>query len=277
LLQSNDELRQAEAGLAAFQDRAAALGAEVAQAEAVGSSIQQSLVAGRLEGRRLVLVVAPGVPTEVVAGTRTVVEQAGGVWTGTVTLTEQFLDAGRATTLDDLALRLAPTEVVFPANAAPGARRNAALAASLVKPGDPATSPSAAGYLAALQQVDAVAVQGSPQARAALAVMLVPPGPPGPTSETLISLSTALGAAGGAAVATPGGAASSATLTVLRTTTPPPPKVSTVDGAARVWGRIGLVNAASAAFGGSFGAYGPEAVLSSAAAGGSTPSPTPTG
>lgn len=274
----NDELVQAQAGLTAFQERAATLGTEVAQGDAVAASLQQQLVEGRLDGRRLVLVVGPGMPDDVTVGTRSVVEQAGGTWTGTVTVTDTYVDPDRATSLDDIALRLAPTETEFPATGAPGVRRDAALAASVVRQGgDRAASSAAEGYLAALGQVGAVEVDGAPQARAALAVLLVPPGTPGATSEALISLGKALGASGGVVVATPGGAATSSTLTALRSAAPPAPQVSTVDGAARAWGRIGVVNASQAAFGGTFGAYGPEAVLSNVVEGGSTPTPTATG
>lgn len=278
VLGSDAALIQARAVQEAFQERAAALGTELSQAEAVAANLQEDIVQGRLDDQRLVLVVGPGVPDDVVAGTRAVVEQAGGTWTGTVTASDAYVDPDRATSLDDIALRLAPTEAEFPASGTPGARRDAALAASIVRAdADGAASSSSAGYLAALEQVEAIVVEGTPQNRAGLAVLLVPAGKPGATSEALTSLAKALGATVGVVVGTPGGASTSATVSVLRATQPPPRQVSTVDGVARAWGRIAVVDAAESAFKATFGAFGPEAALAEAAQGGSTPTPRATG
>lgn len=275
---NDDALPQAQAARDLFQQRASVLGTEVAEADAFAARAQQALVAGRLSDRRLVLIVAPGVSADVVTGTRTVVEQAGGTWSGTITATDVLLDPDRASSLDDIALRLSPPETEFPPSGPAGVRRNAALAASvLLKTGERQPSAASAGFLAALEQVGAIQIGGEPQRRGALAVLLVPAGEPGSGSEALVALARSLGATGGVVVATGADPASSATLVALRAASPPAAQVSTVDGVRRAIGRVAIVDASQAAFDGSFGAFGPTAAAVGATSGGSTPRPTPSG
>jgi hypothetical protein len=174
-------------------------------------------------------------------GVRTVVEQAGGAWSATVRLTPTYWDPDRATSLDDIALRLAPEDAELPSDQGAGARRDAAVSAALVANGEGAqdTSEASAGVLAALGQVGALTVEGDPRTRAQLA--------------------QDLGARGGVVVVTGAPLEPGSSVAVLRGAAPPPAGVSTVDGAARVPGRVSVVEAADAAFDGTFGSYGRSA------------------
>jgi uncharacterized membrane-anchored protein len=257
---ADDDLERSREQVAALEEEQRELSADLAQGDAFGTQVQQLAVAGRLEGRRLALIVAPGADDAVTVGVRTVVEQAGGAWSATVRLTPTYWDPDRATSLDDIALRLAPEDAELPSDQGAGARRDAAVSAALVATGEGAqdTSEASAGVLAALGQVGALTVEGDPRTRAQLAVMIVP-NSTDPSAAQAAALAQDLGARGGVVVVTGAPLEPGSSVAVLRGAAPPPAGVSTVDGAARVPGRVSVVEAADAAFDGTFGSYGRSA------------------
>ncbi len=90
------------------------------------------LVERDLAGERVVVVEAPGAPTALRDPLREVLELAGAVYTGRVSLTDGFLEPEQAGVIDGLATQLAPVGATFPEGATPYDKAGTVLAAALV-------------------------------------------------------------------------------------------------------------------------------------------------
>ncbi|MDP9408517.1 MAG: copper transporter, partial [Actinomycetota bacterium] len=175
LTQDKDDLRGQVADLQTRLDDAGAF------TEATASA----LLAGRLAGRQVVVLAAPGAPGDVREAVVAGVEDAGGEVVGPVLLQADYLTREPAE-VDDLVRRLAPAGVTLPAGS--GAERLGSLLASVLVTTS-TTAPGATGpdapdattttdrVLDGLRDAGLVRVQGETPEPAPLAVLVAAPGP----------------------------------------------------------------------------------------------------
>ncbi len=228
--------------------------------------IGAAAVAGQLQGRRVVLVGAPGASSDVLDALTPLLEAAGAAVAGTVQLRPDLLDPARAAVVEQVASQVAPEGLALPAT--DGALRAAAeLAAALVRsPSGPEISTASAGaVLAGFAGKDLVDLGADLGARSDLAV-LVTGDPVGAAdvavqqerSRTLLALAAALDATGsGTVVAGPLTAtAAGGVLRALRDDGSLSERVSSVDGVDRPAGRVAVVYALREQEDGSAGRYG---------------------
>lgn len=222
-------------------------------------------VAGRLEGRRVVLVSAPDAPSGLAAELVPLLEAAGAVLGAQVQVRPDLLDPTNSTVIDDLVSRVAPAGVDL-TGSTPLERAAAELSAALLTPTDGAGVPAVAAdeILGGFEQLDLIDVQELGE-RADLAVLLIgeptdgpAPAEPGPPADGLLSLARALdGAGAGAVVAGPLSATQEGgVLHALREDRALSEQVSSVDNADRPQGRVGVVLALTEQGNGRSGRYG---------------------
>lgn len=124
---------QAEAAL--LRERVAAAEDTLAFSEEVGATLQSAQVAGTLDGRDVVVVALPGADEQTLASTREALSLAGATVTGTVTVLDEWTEAGSAAVLDSLAAQRVTSGASLPDS--DGYERGAVvLAASLLEPAD---------------------------------------------------------------------------------------------------------------------------------------------
>ena len=256
----NDALTKptASAGSTPSAAGVAALRARVAYEEAFAAAAGKTLTSGRLKGRRVVLVVAPGTAPGLVKPVEQALVGAGATVSGEVDLTPAWADPARLAVLSGITDQLAPPDTKDSAGS-PAQRSAAALAAGVL-----ASSPKGVGrtsdpdtaLLAGLTQGGFLTTKGSPDDNAGLAVLLVPAGARNVTA--LAPLAAALGAAGsGAVVAGPTGSARpGAPVAAVRTDPTADAAVSTVDTVDLGAGRVALVLALTQRAAGGRGDYG---------------------
>lgn len=252
--------------------------------QSFAQAAEPQLIAHLLQGRRVVLVDAPGAPGQVVNGLVAVLREAGATVTGQVQLQPKFFDTSPATQQDlgQLAQRLAPTGMTLPGGTNQ-ARASKVLASAILDSGGAAGAggsarAGAAGILPGFAAGGYLTVSGKPGDRATLAVVTTPASPPKPhgsnaASQALVTLAQRLRqtgqgvvVAGSAAGSGPGSA-----IDVMRLGGRSG-RLSTVDDANTTIGQIVVAQALFGQIHGSSGNYG---ITSSAAAPGPSPAPAP--
>jgi hypothetical protein len=247
----------AQAGSSAQAAAVAQLRAVTSYDDAAIAAVSPKAVKGTLNGTRVVLVVAPGVPADQVSKTSDLLRAAGSTVSGVVRLTPAWSDPTQATVLAGITDQLAPADT----KAGDGSQASSAasaLAAALLatKPADiGSTSDSATALLAGLAQGGFLTQAGSPDSAAGLAVLL---GPSGRTGAALAPLAVALSAAGtGAVTAAPrGSAAANGLVGTLRSDAKTRASVTTVDAVDLAAGRLAAVLALARDRTGHHGQYG---------------------
>jgi hypothetical protein len=154
----------AQAGSSAQATARAQLQSVNAYDEAAIAAVAAKVVRGTLNGTRVVLVVAPGVSTDLVGRTADLLRAAGATVTGQVNLTAAWTDPTQATVLGGIADQLAPADAK-PGDGTQASSSASALAAALLatKSADiGATSDAATALLAGLQQGGFLTVTGTP-------------------------------------------------------------------------------------------------------------------
>jgi hypothetical protein len=175
-------LRRDAGAIAAAPDEARAAresdALALAQLEAAAvSALGDRLVARRLAGRRVLVIAAPGADDREVSAVSAALTGSGATLSGTLHLLAPYADPGRGSELEALVTRLIPPGVRMPAQRRPSSVAAAVLARALVAPraqaaGDVAES--AVTLLAGLRYGGFVRHDGTPQAGATLAVIVVP-------------------------------------------------------------------------------------------------------
>lgn len=238
----------------------AELEARVAFDDAYGTATEPALLEDRLTDRRVVLVVLPGTPADVVAATTTALTTAASEVSGQVRLTDAWADPGQASVLSGIAGRLAPPDAATPAGASPYEVAAGALAAALVTtqpgqvgvPSDPATA-----LLTGLAEGGFLTTTGEPENRAGLALVLSPAQPADGSLPAYLPVAPALDAAGGAVLAGPAGSADDGGLVAaVRADEALSATASTVDVVDLAAGRVAAVLALAERADGGRGAYG---------------------
>jgi hypothetical protein len=269
----------------------AQLNQQLSADQAVAQAGEARLLHGLLDGKRVVLVNAPGAPGSVVSGVTSALRQAGATVTGQVNLQPKLLDASQNNQqfLTQLVQQLATPGAV--PSSGTGLQQASKLLGSaiLTKNTDPngSTSGSTSGgspvtsartILERYAQAGLLSISGRPSVPATLAVVITPSSAPAggdsdPANQGLITLAQQLDMAGlgtvmaGAASASGSGSA----IDALRGSAAAG-HISTVDYADTVTGQIVTVWALADALAGRKAAsYGPQSGDNAAA-----PSPAPT-
>ena len=264
---ANDRLRDRVADL---EEQAAALDAAAKQDAKAAAALAAPLVADRVDGRTVLVVVTPGARKTDVRSTAAALEDAGAAVSATLTLTDAYVDPAKAQSpLEDLSLRLVPPGVEFADGALPIERVGTVLARATVQlpedNEDDADDEEATGdvdrdaaeVIAGLDELEAVHLDGTPGRRAELAVVVTGPGEDAEAAPALVGLLTALDRGSRGAVLTgPGDASDGLLADVRKAGRSDLDGVSTVDSAGTTVGSAALVLALAEQVGGRSGDYG---------------------
>ena len=242
------------------------------------------LLHGLLAGERVVVVEAPGASSQVVSGVSDALAEAGAKVSGQVQIQDKFFDVSRATQqqLTQLAQRFTPVAVSL--QGSPVAQASQAIAGAILTkdgPGQPVAGQRDAASVALLSGFGAegfLAVNGQPDARATLAIVIIPDTPQStsisnPQSQRLVTLAQQLNLAGqGTVVAgSVDGSGPGSVIDVMRNGGRAG-HLSSVDNANHTIGQIVVAQALAEQLRGVSGSYG---ATSSAASAAPSPAPTP--
>jgi hypothetical protein len=294
------------AALSALDRTSSALSAKLNAANSENNGLQQEvngersfaqaaepvLLAHLLDGKRAVVITAPGAPGGVVSGLTTALGDAGATVSGQVSLTTKFADtsAGTLNLLDQLTQRVVPSGVSL-VNGSPQQQAAQVLASALLSSGSqPAsrttssqTSASQAGsssqtILSSYSAGGFLTVSGQPASGATFAVIVVPANSPAgantdPANQAIVALAQEFGTASQATVvAGPSPSAGQGNAITAVRASGAANNASTVDNADTVSGQIVAVQALEQQQNGHKpGSYGTQPDAASAA-----PSPAPT-
>jgi hypothetical protein len=250
----------------ALEDATQSLQAQVDGSDAFAQAVAPSLVEGTLADRRVLLVVASEeVAAETVEGVTSLVEQAGGTVTGTITVEPAYSDPSTASSLQSYVTGPGlPTGLQLPEADDAGQLVASVLAQVLMIPpgGTPRDTAQIASVLSGLNALDAVTVEGSSVAAADLAVVLTAGAFEGENAAERIGTLTDLLAAldtVGSGVVVAGDAASAGENGLVGAVRADPSlsaAVSTVDNATTARGQLSTVLALVAEGEGTSGNYG---------------------
>jgi hypothetical protein len=222
-------------------------------------SAQSSLIANQLKGRKVVVVLAPGIEPETAAKLNEAVTQAGGTVTGGVALSDKFIAVDQQVSLDDLATRLAPVGTAA-ISGEPGTRVQAALADAISTADKAAVgvdNQQAKGFLDALASVQAITLTGTPSQKADLVIFVVPDSSPSAQATILSDVGGAL--AGNSVVtviATPGNTLKESALVKTWNAPSNQARLSVAEEVGKARGRIAAVYALAAGAKGRYGTFG---------------------
>jgi hypothetical protein len=242
------------------------------------------LLHGLLAGERVVLVEAPGASSQVVSGVSDALAEAGATVSGQVQIQDKFFDASRTTQqqLTQLAQRFTPVAVSL--QGSPVAQASQAIAGAILTrdgAGQPVAGQRDSAGAALLNGFGAegfLAVNGQPDARATLAVVIIPDTPQSasisnPQSQRLVTLAQQLNLAGQGTVVAGAvdGSGPGSAIDVMRNGGRAG-HLSSVDNANHTIGQIVVAQALAEQLRGVSGSYG---ATSSAASAAPSPAPTP--
>lgn len=291
------------AALSALDRTSSALSAKLNAANTENSSLQQQvngdkafaqaaepvLLAHLLDGKRAVIVTAPGAPAGVVNGITTALTDAGASVSGQVALTTKFADTAGSnlSLLNQLTQQVTPSGMTL-ASGSPQLQAAQVLASAIVSSSSAQSGSQSSGSQASrsaqtiLQSYadgGFLTVSGQPASGAALAVIVTPATPPvggnsDPANQAIVSLATELGQASQATVVAGASSASGpgSAISAVRASGAAG-NASTVDDADAVIGQIVTAQALEQQVNGHKPAsYGTQQDASSA---GPSPAPTP--
>jgi Copper transport outer membrane protein, MctB len=242
------------------------------------------LLHGLLAGERVVMVEAPGASSQVVSGVSDALAEAGATVSGQIQIQDKFFDVSRATQqqLTQLAQRFTPVAVSL--QGSPVAQASQAIAGAILTrdgAGQPVAGQRDSASAALLSGFGAegfLAVNGQPDARATLAVVIIPDTPQStsisnPQSQRLVTLAQQLNLAGQGTVVTGSvdGSGPGSVIDVMRNGGRAG-HLSSVDNANHTIGQIVVAQALAEQLRGVSGSYG---ATSSAASAAPSPAPTP--
>jgi hypothetical protein len=269
LFQQAEQLRQDKENL---REQITALQRERQYDDDVTEAVTPAVVGDRLAGKRTVVLTAPDADSGLAEALTASLRDAGAEITGTVKLTDSWLDPGKETEIIDATAPFVVAGTRFPDGDGPRQRADAALADALLtadaaaagKPDDDARA-----LLTALEDLDVITVEGEPARPATLALVVAGPAPAAPDQASadkvsgLLDLATSLDRQGaGTLVAGPvTAAAAGGLIAAVRRSRDARAAVSTVDSAPTTAGRLSVLLGLAAEARDRAGAYGygPEA------------------
>jgi hypothetical protein len=242
------------------------------------------LLHGLLAGERVVLVEAPGASSQVVSGVSDALAEAGATVSGQVQIQDKFLDTSRTTQQQLTQLAQHFTPVAAGLQGSPVAQASQAIAGAILTrdgAGQPVAGQRDSAGAALLNGFGAegfLAVNGQPDARATLAVVIIPDTPQSasisnPQSQRLVTLAQQLNLAGQGTVVAGAvdGSGPGSAIDVMRNGGRAG-HLSSVDNANHTIGQIVVAQALAEQLRGVSGSYG---ATSSAASAAPSPAPTP--
>lgn len=252
--------------VAGLRDRLGTVKARAGDDRALAQALNGPLTAERLKDRTVVVVAAPGADRALVRRMTGDLKRAGATVTGTLKLTDVYVDPGKAQSpLEDLVLRLVPPGVEFTDGASSIERVGTVLARSTVTAADnpPADiDQKAAEVIAGLDELGAATLRGDPGRLAEFAVVVAGPAARGDEAVTgardaLLGLVAALdtGSRGVVVVGSVDAAKPDRLISQVRSS-PLTRNPSTVDTGGSVAGDIALVLALAEQADGRAGDYG---------------------
>ncbi len=224
------------------------------------------LLAHLLEGKRVVVITAPGAPNSVVSGITTALGDAGATVSGQVALSAKFADtsASNLSLLSQLTQKVAPAGLTL-ANGTPQQQAAQALASALVSSGPASSSSASSGsgsggsaasgsqaaqtILSSYSAGQFITVSGQPAQGATLAVIVTPATAPSdgnsdPANQAIVSLAQEFGSGSAATVvAGPSYASGQGSAISAVRSSGAADDASTVDNADQVSGQIVVVQA----------------------------------
>jgi hypothetical protein len=279
------------AKLNAANSENSALQQQVSGDRAFAQAAEPVLLAHLLDGKRVVVVTAPGAPAGVTSGITSALGDAGATVSGQVSLTPKFADtsAGNLSLLDQLTQQVVPSGMNL-GNGSSQQQAAQVLASALLSAsaaggqgGDHASSGQAANsaqtILSSYSAGGFLTISGHPAAGATLAVIVIPANPPAggnsdPSNQAIVALAQEFGPAGQATVVAGSSASSGqgSAISAVRASNAAN-NASTVDDADLVSGQIVVVQALQQQMTGHKpGSYGTQSDASSA---GPSPAPAP--
>jgi len=282
------------AKLNAANNENSALQQEVNGDRSFAQAAEPVLLAHLLDGKRVVLITAPGAPSGVVNGITTALGDAGAAVSGQVALSTRFADtsASNLSLLDQLTQRVVPSGLTL-AKGTPQQQAALVLASALVSAGSSGSgsggsggSGSHAGGSQAAQTIlssysagQFITITGQPAQGATLAVIVTPASAPAdgnsdPANQAIVSLAQEFGTGSAATVVTgpSAGSGQGSAISAVRSSGAAN-SVSTVDNADQVSGQIVVVQALHQQLNGHKpGSYG---IQSDADSAGPSPAPAP--
>ena len=150
------------------------LRAQVDGNEKFATTIAPTVVAGRLTNDSVLLLSAPGAPTDARDALATTLRQAGAVVTGRVRLRGEYVAPDKAVVIDDLVTRLAPAGLALPTGDV-GSRAGTELAAALSYPlgGPRGLTPDAVdSVIAGFREAGLLTIDGADPTAAPLVVVV---------------------------------------------------------------------------------------------------------
>jgi hypothetical protein len=276
---SQQERQQIAAALAANKE----LNRQIASNDQWAQVAAPQLLHGLLAGERVVVVEAPGASSQVVSGVSDALAEAGATVSGQIQIQNKFFDVSPATQqqLTQLAQRFTPAAVNL--QGSPVAQASQAIAGAILTKNGPGQAvagerdSTGAALLTAFGAGGFLAVNGHPDARATLAVVIIPDTPSStslsdPESQRLVTLAQQLNLAGQGTVVTGSvdGSGPGSAIDVMRNDGRAG-HLSSVDNANHAVGQIVVAWALAEQLRGVSGSYGSTASAASAA-----PSPAPT-
>ena len=200
---SQQERKQIDSALATNRQLSRQIDSNDQFAQAVAPQLLDQLLAGE----RVVVVEAPGASGQVVSGVDQALAQAGAAVSGHVQLQNKFFDTSPSTEqqLSQLAQQFAPAGASL--HGSPVAQASQVIAGAILTkdgPGQPVAGQRDAASVALLSGFGAggfLNVTGHPDARATLAVVILPDSPPStsisdPQSQRLVTFAQQLNLAG---------------------------------------------------------------------------------
>src|SRR5215471_3850779 len=267
-------------------DSALATSRQLASNDQFAQSVAPQLLDQLLAGERVVVVEAPGASGQVNSGVDQALAQAGATVSGHVQLQNKFFDTSPSTEqqLSQLAQQFAPGGASL--QGSPVSQASQVIAGAILTkdgPGQPVAGQRDAGSVALLSGFGAggfLSVTGHPDARATLAVVILPDTPPttsisDPQSQRLVTFARALNLTGqGTVVAgSVAGSGPGSAIDVMRNGGRAG-HLSSVDNADHAVGQIVVAQALYEQLRGVMGSYG---IGPGATAPGPSPAPTPAG
>jgi Copper transport outer membrane protein, MctB len=277
---SQQERKQIDSALAANRQLTRQIDSNDQFAQAAAPQLLDQLLAGE----RVVVVEAPGASGQVVSGVDQALTQAGAAISGRIQLQNKFFDTSPSTEqqLSQLAQQYAPAGASL--QGSPVAQASQVIAGAILTkdgPGQPVAGQRDAASVALLSGFGAegfLTVTGHPDARATLAVVIIPDSPPSasisdPQSQRLVTLAQQLNLTGQGTVVAGSvvGAGPGSAIDVMRNGGRAG-HLSSVDNADHAVGRIVVAQALYEQLRGVSGSYGSGA---GATAPGPSPAPTP--
>ena len=284
--------------LDAANNENSALQQEVNGDRSFAQAAEPVLLAHLLDGKRVVVITAPGAPAGVVSGITTALGDAGATVSGQVALSAKFADtsASNLSLLDQLTQRVVPSGLTL-ANGTPQQQAAQVLASALVSSGASSSgsggsssggsgsytgdSQAAQTILSSYSAGQFITITGQPAQGATLAVIVTPASAPAdgnsdPANQAIVSLAQEFGSGSEATVVAGPSAASGqgSAISAVRSSGAAN-NASTVDNADQVAGQTVVVQALYQQVDGHKpGSYGTQSGANSA---GPSPAPTPSG